>query len=314
MNTLETLQQILNVTAPVFAMVFIGWVLKRGNLVNDAFIASASNLTFRATMPTLFFMSIWRADLQQAFNAQLVVFFGLATLAGFAGSWWWAGKRVAFSDRGVFVQGCFRGNCGVVSYALVGAYFGDYGFSVGGVLVGFSILLFNVLSVLVLSVHSPHMTFNLRNVARELATNPLILAVLLGLAASSISLPLPVWVEKSADYFAGLTLPLALICVGATLSLAGLRATGRPAVEASLIKIAILPVAATALSWFAGMEGEHLIILWMFLATPTAAASFAMAVAAGGDGRLAANIIALTTLVSLLSMTGGVFMLRILGH
>jgi predicted permease len=52
----------------------------------------------------------------------------------------------------------------------------------------------------------------------------------------------------------------------------------------------------------------------MFFSSPTAAASFAMAVAAGGDGKLAANIIALTTLVSILSMTIGIYALTALGH
>jgi predicted permease len=52
----------------------------------------------------------------------------------------------------------------------------------------------------------------------------------------------------------------------------------------------------------------------MFLASPTAAASFAMALAAGADGKLAANIIALSTLVAMGSMTFGIYALRIWGH
>ena len=39
-----------------------------------------------------------------------------------------------------------------------------------------------------------------------------------------------------------------------------------------------------------------------------------MAVAAGGDGKLAANIIALTTLVSIGTMTLGIYTLTALGH
>jgi len=119
---------------------------------------------------------------------------------------------------------------------------------------------------------------------------------------------------KSGEYFAGLTLPLALICVGGTLSLAGVKASGLSATQSSAIKIAILPVLACAAAWAMGIEGRDLIILWMFFSSPTAAASFAMAVAAGGDGKLAANIIALTTLVSIVSMTIGIYALTALGH
>jgi malate permease and related proteins len=313
MNQFNVLSEILGVTAPVFAMVFMGLLLRRVRLINEEFIQTASTLTYKATMPTLFFMSIWQADLQNAFNVDLVVFFCTATLLGFAASWLWAARRIPWAQRGVFVQGCFRGNCGVVSFALAASYYGDYGLSVGGVLVGFTILLFNVLSVLILSVYSPSLKFSPASVGRELLKNPLIIAVVLGMVASAVQLYIPHWVVKSGQYFAGLTLPLALICVGGTLSLAGVKASGKPSMQASAIKVAILPVIACAVAWFVGFEDRDLVILWMFLASPTAAASFAMAVAAGGDGKLAANIIALTTLVSLVSMTAGIYVLTAVG-
>ena len=149
---------------------------------------------------------------------------------------------------------------------------------------------------------------------KELLKNPLIIAVVLGMLASAVKLYIPQWLLKSGEYFAGLTLPLALICVGGTLSLAGVKASGMSALQSSAIKIAILPVLACTAAWLIGIQGRDLIILWMFFSSPTAAASFAMAVAAGGDGKLAANIIALTTLVSIGTMTLGIYTLTALGH
>lgn len=314
MNQFNVLSEILGVTAPVFAMVFMGLVLRKVKLINDAFIQSASTLTYKATMPTLFFLSIRQADLHSAFNAELVFFLCAATVFVFLASWWWATKAIPYAQRGVFVQGAFRGNCGVVGFALVASYYGDYGLSVGGVLVGFTILLFNVLSVLILSIYSPTLKFSPAAVGKELIKNPLMIAVVLGMAASAVQLYIPQWVLKSGEYFAGLTLPLALICVGGTLSLAGIKASGAAAVQSSVIKIILLPVLACGVAWAIGIEGRHLIILWMFFATPTAAASFSMSVAAGGDGKLAANIIALTTLVSIGTMTLGIYILTALGH
>ena len=136
MNQFNVLSEILGVTAPVFAMVFMGLVLRKVKLINDAFIQSASTLTYKATMPTLFFLSIRQADLHSAFNAELVFFLCAATVFVFLASWWWATKAIPYAQRGVFVQGAFRGNCGVVGFALVASYYGDYDLSVGGVLVG----------------------------------------------------------------------------------------------------------------------------------------------------------------------------------
>ena len=113
---------------------------------------------------------------------------------------------------------------------------------------------------------------------------------------------------------ANLTLPLALICVGATLSVLAVKESGRAALQASLIKIGLLPVGGCTLAWLFGFEGRDLLLLWMFLASPTAAGSFSMAMGAGSDARLAANIIAMSTFISLFSVTGGLMVLRALGH
>ena len=58
-----------------------------------------------------------------------------------------------------------------------------------------------------------------------------------------------------------------------------------------------------------GVRDEHLGILFLLLATPVAASSHVMVAAARGDSTLAANIIVLTTLLSLVTITAGFFTL-----
>ncbi|TLG90041.1 AEC family transporter, partial [Pseudomonas edaphica] len=53
----------LTITAPVFAMLFLGVLLKRINWINDNFIHVASSLVFNVTMPALLFLGILHADL-----------------------------------------------------------------------------------------------------------------------------------------------------------------------------------------------------------------------------------------------------------
>jgi len=50
-------------------------------------------------------------------------------------------------------------------------------------------------------------------------------------------------------------------------------------------------------------------VLFLLVASPVAAASFVMVVAARGDGVLAANIVVLTTLLSIVTVTLGFFLL-----
>lgn len=311
MSLLDVFFGTLEVTLPVFAMVFVGIGLKRIGWIDHHFVNIASSLVFKATMPTLIFLSLIKADLDVALNPRLLAFFALATLASFALSWAWAVWRVPFADRGVYVQGAFRGNCGIVGLALAASMYGDYGLSAGGLLLGVVILSYNALSVVVLSAYRPGQSADWQRVMKHVVRNPLIISVLMALPFTWWSITLPGWLMTSGEYFASLTLPLALICIGATLSIGALRDDSRTATSASLLKMVTLPLLGTAAAWLVGFEGPELGLLFLFFACPSAAASFVMVKAMGGNAKLAANIIAITTLVASVTVTAGIFVLQI---
>src|SRR5690554_2006027 len=106
-------------------MVFIGLGLKRAGWIDGAFVTTASQLVFRGTMPALIFLSIIRADLDATLNPRLLGFFALATLGSFLFCWGWARLRVPHAERGVYIQGAFRGNCGIVGLALAAGMYGS---------------------------------------------------------------------------------------------------------------------------------------------------------------------------------------------
>ena len=75
MNLLELFARTLDVTLPVFAMVFVGLGLKRLKWIDSAFVSTASALVFKATLPTLIFLSLIKADLSVALDVSLMLFF-----------------------------------------------------------------------------------------------------------------------------------------------------------------------------------------------------------------------------------------------
>ncbi|MFN2359676.1 MAG: AEC family transporter [Marinobacter sp.] len=310
MTLLATFLHTLETTLPVFAMVFIGLGLRRLGWIDSAFINTASALVFRATLPTLVFLSIVRADLDTTLNPALLGFFVVATLASFLLCWLWALRAVPIADRGVYVQGAFRGNCGIVGLALAASLYGDYGLSAGGLLLGVVIISYNALSVIVLTTYQPGQTASWARILGDIARNPLILAVVIAVPFAWSGLALPAWLMTSGDYFASLTLPLALLCIGGTLSLSAMRNDRKLAVSASVMKMVTLPMLCTLAAWLAGFEGRELGLMFLFFASPTAAASFVMVKALGGNDRLAANIVALSTLMASVTVTIGVFVLR----
>lgn len=305
--------QTLNITAPVFAMLFLGVVLKRLALINDSFIHTASALVFNVSMPALLFLGIIHADLHSAWQPRLLGYFTVTTLVCFAGAWGWALWRCPREDRGIYTQGAFRGNNAIIGLALAAMLYGSYGISLGAILAGLVILLYNTLSTVVLAVYSPNIKSDPWSICKSVVKNPLIIAVLTAIPFAVFQIGLPGWLQTSGEYLAQLTLPLALICIGGTLSLASLRTSGRLALSASLLKMITLPLLATLGAWLFGFRGPELGILFLYFASPTAAASFVMARAANGNHDLAAAIIVMTTLMAAITTNIGIFVLQLGG-
>ncbi|MFC0269203.1 AEC family transporter [Kushneria aurantia] len=313
MDPLAIFATTFNATAPVFSMVLLGVVLRRLKWIDADFIHTASMLVFRGAMPTLLFLALIDADMGEALQLDLMLYLAFATLASFALIWLWASRRVAHDDRGVYVQAGFRGNGGILGLAVANSMYGSFGLSAGSMLVATLIPLYNALSVVVLARYQPGARAGWRSIARKVATNPLILAVIAGLAFAASGLQLPGWLHTSGEYFAGITLPLALISIGGTMSVAAIREASGVALGASLMKLVWVPLAFTALAALIGFGGRELVMLFIFLSSPSAAASFVMARAMGGNARLAANVIAVTTLCSSLTVTLGIFLLQLGG-
>ncbi|MBM1188115.1 AEC family transporter [Pseudomonas lundensis] len=302
--------QTLTITAPVFTMLFVGVVLKRVGWINDSFIHTASALVFNVTMPALLFLGIVHADLNAALQPKVLGYFTVATLVSFALAWGWSIWRCPREDRGIYTQGAFRGNNAVIGLALAASMYGAYGISLGAVLAALVILLYNTLSTIVLAVYSPVIKSDPWSICKSVFRNPLIISVLAAVPFAAFKIVLPGWLQASGEYLAAMTLPLALICIGGTLSLAALRKSGDLAFSASLLKMIGLPLITTWGAWLYGFRGPELGTLFLYFASPTAAASFVMARAANGNHELAAAIIVITTVMAAVTTNIGIFVLQ----
>src|SRR5690606_29845910 len=166
--------QTLGVTAPVFAMLFLGVVLKRIGWIDSAFIGSASTLVFKGSLPTLLFLSILQADLATALQPALILYFVLATIASFLLAWGWALWRCPQADCGLYVQCDFRGiNC-IFGLTFAGCLYGQSGLSWGRVCAGVGIVIYDALSGVVRAIYCPSGIASLRSVCLSILLTPLI--------------------------------------------------------------------------------------------------------------------------------------------
>ncbi len=310
---LQTLAFSFSITGPIFVVLVLGIFLSRRQMINDNFIDVGSRLVFNVTLPALLFISISRTSIEQSANLPLIGAGLLLTVVGYVLLELLAAKTVQpAADRGVVVQGGFRSNMGIIGLAYCFNAYGDAGLAGASLYLGAVTILYNVLAVITLS-RSLNRDQGLGPTLRGIARNPLIIGILLGVPFAWSGVQLPQLVVRTGEYFAQMTLPLALLCAGASLNFRAMRSDMRSALIASAGKLLLVPLLTIGAGIALGFRGLELGILTLMTSAPTAAASYVMARAMGGNAPLAANIVVMTTLGSLLTTSLTVTLLHGLG-
>ena len=131
-----------------------------------------------------------------------------------------------------------------------------------------------------------------------------------GLVVSFFKIPIHSIILSTCNYLAALTLPLALLGIGGSLSGMSVKSRFIESFFSSILKVAVFPALFTTIIYFWGFSGEELGIGFVLFATPSAIAGFAMAKAMDNDSELAANTIVISTLMSIVSLSIGIFLLK----
>ncbi|WP_413701140.1 AEC family transporter [Psychromonas sp. KJ10-10] len=149
----------------------------------------------------------------------------------------------------------------------------------------------------------------IKGVLFSIAKNPLIIGIMLGVLLLALNIKVPKILVDTGQYFANMTLPLALLCTGATLNLGELRSKGVNAWFASFYKLLLAPILITGVAYLWGFSVLEIGLLFFMTAAPTATTSYVMARSMGGNANLATNIIAITTAGSLITCSVGISIL-----
>lgn len=310
----ETWHFAFSVTVPNLLMLLLGVLLRRLRLIDDAFCDSATRLVFSLSLPCLLFFSIAAHPPSPGEHLTFALYGGLATLVSFLLLEAVASRLVKNPrERGIFVQGGFRANTAIVGLAYCASAYGNPGVAIASLYMAITVILFNVLSVITLTrtLSSDHRPGSgSRKILRGVVTNPLVAGIVSGLVYSATGLPVPSVLHVTGNFLSGLALPLALLCAGASIDWRAMLNASGVAGYACIARLIVIPGLITLGGWGLGFQGMTLGVLFLLTSTPTAAASYVMTRAMGGNTTLAANIIALTTAGSFFTTALGLYFLR----
>lgn len=299
MSILANLFAAFAVTGPILIILLLGMLLRSRQLLTEDLIKSSNKLIFQVAIPSFLFLAISSKPITETFNGALIGYGIIFTLAATAMTWLMAPLLARDEHPGVFTQNVFRSNMGIFGLALSLNAFGEAALAQAGVYLAVLTVLYNVLSVLVLSRGLSH------HVVKTILTNPLIVGCLLGLLFSATQWEIPSVLAISLRYLADLALPMALLCIGGSLTWRSLLHLPKVVLTATVCRLLLLPIMAVLIAVVLGFRGVDLGILFFMMAAPTASVAFVMAHQMTANAASTAQVIAVSTLLAPLTIAIG---------
>jgi predicted permease len=314
---MNSLIEIINIVLPVFLVIGLGYALGAIGWMGPAASSWLSKLVFYVAGPILLFRSAALTPLSKAIDLAAMSSIAVVTVL-MAFAVYMACLRSAPSRRGVLAQGSVRTNQVFVGLPVIDNAFGSSVLGPAAVLIGFMVPVYNLLAVLLLAL--PHHAENpggnrdlWKKATLDVLRNPLILGSMSGVLFSALSLPIPTAIDRSLDLVARMTLPAALLSVGASMDLGRVRTEIMPTAVSSFLKLIVYPAAIYLCLGMFGVTGLERQFVVLIYASPTAVVSAIMAQEMKGDEQLAASIVIGTTIASLFTLSGWIALFRLAG-
>ncbi len=303
-----------NVVFPIFILLSLGYFLSRIKLVNSSFVKTANNVCFKVFLPILLFMNIYQADFSTTFDSDFILlvlgFVGVQVVLLFL--------TVPFlvkqnARRGVVIQALFRGNFLIFGVPICQTMFGNEGGALAAVVAAFLVPLYNLLAVVVLAIYDSEKKISIKQTLFKIITNPLIIGAALGLVFSGLKIPMPDFLITPLKQLGSIATPFALMLLGCDFSFRGAFRNLKYVLTVSVCRLIAAPVAAIAIAVALGIRDAQLAVLMVAFGAPVAVSSYTMACNANADSELAGQLVVATSVFSVFTMFGLVYITRMFG-
>jgi predicted permease len=251
---------ILNLAIPFFGVIFIGFACGKWRRIPDAGLAWMNVFILYVALPALFFRILSRTPLEQLAQIDFVTATVLASASAFT---------IAYVI-GLILR---RGNLGEATIAAVAGGFGNVGYMGPGLSLAAIgpeasvpvALIFSFDALLIFTLVPLLMAFSgsstglgraLRDVARSIFLNPLLIAAALGVGAAALKWEPPEAVDRLLQFLYTSAAPCALFALGVTVALRPLERMRWEVPLLAAVKLVVHPILVLVLLGWLGPFSE----------------------------------------------------------
>ncbi|MHC4292275.1 MAG: AEC family transporter [Planctomycetota bacterium] len=303
---------IITTISPVIVMILLGYLLRKKNFFSEHTVKELSSLVYWVGLPCLLFYKISTSSFNLAVCGRIYIVLLTALLSCILAAYVTT-KIFAIPKESVsaIVQGSFRANLAFIGLPVLMYSFSDAPAEIAEsvqviavFVLALMVLTHNSTAVIIFLMHQHTISRKaIGKIFLPIITNPLLISSAAGLLVGHFTEQMPDIMERTLSGFSQMVLPLALISVGATIANQKITHYLLPAVLASVIKLGVCPIIGFLMARYViGLNEEHMRLVMIFLACPTAATSYILADKLGGDGQLTAAIVVTCTILSIVSL------------
>lgn len=309
---MESLKLSYNAIMPIFLLMLLGYILKRLNVASKATFDAINKLIFKIFLPILLFYNIYTTELSEMLDPKLIGFTVTGVLLIFAvGSFVVMALTKSDPKRGVMLQGFFRSNFAILGIPIVNYICGNKTSGLASIMVAVIVPMFNILAVICLERFRGG-KLRILALLKGIITNPLVIGCALGALFLVFDWRLPSVVERAVDDLSGIATPLAMVVLGAGFTFSSMKGRLREIIITVSAKLIIIPMIMLSAAVLLGFRGEALACILVTFGAPAAVSSYAMSQQMGGDEKLAAQVVVLSSAFCLLTLFGWIFLLSYL--
>jgi len=313
--------EMLNTMLAIILPIFLGYLLKQIRLFQESEIAALRKFVMRVAVPFLIFQNLYRADVESLQQALPIVLGFILMTALYTVAARLISPRVAGSKKQqlTFAFSVFAGNYAFLGWGVIVSFFGAQALTRA---VFFSMFFWPVF--LTCGFFLRRRFENGTDDAEKSGFLKILVrhaAVPITVAASALILniirvPLPETLDKFVSQFAALAIPMILFAIGQNLRLLMPAAQLRLVLAASFFRLAggfalgMAVVAVLRLFFNLDILSRQVILLQAVMPTATMATFFGEYV--GIDEELLSGIIAVSTLLSFLTLPLWVMVIRVI--
>ena len=214
------MSQILSITAPIYLLMAVGYLSVRSGWLDAGAMRHIGLFVIRVALPALLFQMVTAQPLSQTLRWPFLLAYALGSVAAFGLGWWWA-KRREQSLRAFIAAGMACSNTGFVGTPVLLSWMGATAAAPALALV---FVVENLVSLPLLFLLSEPKSESSRtwhrvgHALKPLVRQPMLLAIVAGLAWSATGFTMPGPVGRSIDLLGRSAAGASLVVIGGALA------------------------------------------------------------------------------------------------